>query len=101
MPKVLEGFKTWLKSVNEAWASDVAVADAPAQHAEAPNPTQGGGRLQSGATVGIFALLVFYFLYFASPILISIIAPLSPAAVARRSPAPRPSAARKKSELSF
>jgi predicted PurR-regulated permease PerM len=77
VPKVLEGFKTWLKSVNEAWASDVAVGDAPAQHAEALNrPRGGGGRLQSGATVGIFALLVFYFLYFASPILIPIITAL-------------------------
>ena len=76
MAKVLEGFKTWLKSVNEAWAPDVAVGDAPAQRAEAPDPAQGGGRLQSGATVGIFALLVFYFLYFASPILIPIITAL-------------------------
>jgi predicted PurR-regulated permease PerM len=76
VPKVLESFKTWLKSVNEAWASDVAVGDAPTQHAEAPDPVQGGGRLQSGATVGIFALLVFYFLYFASPILIPIITAL-------------------------
>jgi len=76
VPKVLEGFKTWLKSVNEAWAPDVAVGDAPAQRAEAPDPAQGGGRLQSGATVGIFALLVFYFLYFASPILIPIITAL-------------------------
>jgi len=33
-------------------------------------------RLQSGAIVGIFALLVFYFLYFASPILIPIITAL-------------------------
>jgi predicted PurR-regulated permease PerM len=76
VPKVLESFKTWLKSVNEAWAPDVAVGDVPAQHAEASNPAQGGGRLQSGATVGIFALLVFYFLYFASPILIPIITAL-------------------------
>jgi predicted PurR-regulated permease PerM len=76
VPKVLEGFKTWLKSVNEAWAPDVAVGDVPARHAEAPDPARGGGRLQSGATVGIFALLVFYFLYFASPILIPIITAL-------------------------
>jgi predicted PurR-regulated permease PerM len=76
VPKVLEGFKTWLKSVNEAWAPAVAVGDMPAQHADAPDPAQGGGRLQSGATVGIFALLVFYFLYFASPILIPIITAL-------------------------
>ncbi|HSV24995.1 MAG TPA: AI-2E family transporter [Xanthobacteraceae bacterium] len=76
MPKVLESFKTWLKSANEAWASDVAVSEAPAQHAEAPDPVQGGGRLQSRATVGIFALLVFYFLYFASPILVPIITAL-------------------------
>lgn len=76
MVKVLESFKTWLKSVNEAWAPDVAVSNAPAQRAEAPDLAQVGGRLQSGATVGIFALLVLYFLYFASPILIPIITAL-------------------------
>jgi hypothetical protein len=69
---VREGFTTWLKSVNEAWAPDGAVGDAPAQQAEEASAAHGGGRLQSGATVGIFALLVFYFLYFASPILIPI-----------------------------
>jgi predicted PurR-regulated permease PerM len=53
-----------------------AVGDAPAQQAEEANAAHGGGRLLSGATVGIFALLVFYFLYFASPILITIITAL-------------------------
>jgi predicted PurR-regulated permease PerM len=76
LSRVREGFSTWLKSVNEAWASDGAVGDAPAQQAEEANAAHGGGRLQSGATVGIFALLVFYFLYFASPILIPIITAL-------------------------
>ena len=44
--------------------------------AEAPTPVKAGARLQSGAIVGIFALLVFHFLYFASPILIPIITAL-------------------------
>jgi hypothetical protein len=76
LSRVREGFTTWLKSVNEAWTSDGAVGDAPAQQAEEANAGHGGGRLQSGATVGIFAILVFYFLYFASPILIPIITAL-------------------------
>lgn len=63
---MLDGLKTWLQSVNDTSASD----EAPA---EAPHPVDTGARLQSGAIVGIFALLVFYFLYFASPILIPII----------------------------
>jgi predicted PurR-regulated permease PerM len=69
---MLEGLKTWLLSMNDA--SDVVVGET---HAEAPPPLVGaGGRLPSGAVVGIFALLVFYFLYFASPILIPIITAL-------------------------
>jgi predicted PurR-regulated permease PerM len=56
--------------MNDTWASGVAVDEMPA---EASTPVKAGARLQSGAIVGIFALLVFYFLYFASPILIPII----------------------------
>jgi predicted PurR-regulated permease PerM len=76
VPKVLEGLKTWLQSMNDAWASDVAVAEAPEKLAEPPAHDNASVRLQSGAIVGIFALLVFYFLYFASPILIPIITAL-------------------------
>jgi predicted PurR-regulated permease PerM len=74
--KVLEGLKTWLQSMNDASASDVVVGETPEKPAEAPSPARASARLQSGAIVGIFALLVFYFLYFASPILIPIIAAL-------------------------
>jgi predicted PurR-regulated permease PerM len=76
VPKLLEGMKTWLQSMNDAWASDVAVAETPEKLAEAPAHDKASVRLQSGAIVGIFALLVFYFLYFASPILIPIITAL-------------------------
>jgi predicted PurR-regulated permease PerM len=67
--KLLESLKVWRQSMNDALASDVAVGETPA----APAPVEAVARLQSGAIVGIFALLVFYFLYFASPILIPII----------------------------
>lgn len=70
MFKVLEGLKNWVLSTNDASALDVIVGETPA---EAPLSDGAGARLQSGAITGIFALLVFYFLYFASPILISII----------------------------
>jgi predicted PurR-regulated permease PerM len=73
VPKLLEGLKTWFQSMNDARASDIAVGETPA---ETPIPVKAGARLQSGAIVGIFALLVFYFLYFASPILIPIITAL-------------------------
>lgn len=73
MSKMLEGLKTWLQSTNDASASDVIVGETPA---EAPSHVGAGARLQSGAIVGIFTLLVFYFLYFASPILIPIITAL-------------------------
>jgi predicted PurR-regulated permease PerM len=73
VPKLLEGLKTWLQSMNDAPVSDVAVGETPEKPAEAPTPVEPSARLQSGAMVGIFALLVFYFLYFASPILIPII----------------------------
>jgi predicted PurR-regulated permease PerM len=62
--------------MNDAWASDVAVGETPGKPAEASIPVEVSARLQSGAIVGIFALLVFYFLYFASPILIPIITAL-------------------------
>src|SRR5947209_6456295 len=52
--------------MTDAWASDVAVDETTG----APAPVEAGARLQSGAIVGIFVLLVLYFLYFASPILI-------------------------------
>jgi len=72
--KMLEGLKTWwLQSMNDASASDVIVGETPP---EAPHPVGAGARRQSGALVSIFALLVFYFLYFASPILIPIITAL-------------------------
>jgi len=74
--KVLEGLKTWLRSMNDASASDVVVGETPEKPAEAPPPVRASARLQSGAIVGIFALLTFYFLNFASPILIPIIAAL-------------------------
>src|SRR3984893_13129547 len=70
VPKLLEGLKTWLQSMNNASASDVAMLEKPA---EAPSLVEVSTRLQSRAIVGTFALLVFYFLYFASPILIPII----------------------------
>jgi predicted PurR-regulated permease PerM len=71
--KLLEGLKTWLPSMNDASASDVVVGETPEKPTDAATPVVAGARLQSGAIVGIFALLVFYFLYFASPILIPII----------------------------
>jgi predicted PurR-regulated permease PerM len=74
--KLLEGLKTWLHSMNDASASDVVVGETPEKPTDAATPVVAGARLQSGAIVGIFALLVFYFLYFASPILIPIIAAL-------------------------
>src|SRR5579864_6842275 len=67
--KLLESLKAWRQSMTDAWASDVAADETPG----APAPVEAGARLQSGAIVGIFVLLVFYFLYFASPILIPII----------------------------
>jgi len=73
---MLESLKTWLRSMNDASASDVVVSETPEKPAEAPPPVRASARLQSGTIVGIFALLVFYFLYFASPILIPIIAAL-------------------------
>jgi predicted PurR-regulated permease PerM len=76
VPKLLDGLKTRLQSMNVAGASDVAVREAPEKPAEAPTLVGATARLQSGAIVGIFALLVFYFLHFASPILIPIITAL-------------------------
>ncbi len=73
MSKSLDGLKTWLQWMNDAWASNVAMGETPEKPAETPTPIEASSRLQSGAIVGIFALLVFYFLYFASPILIPII----------------------------
>ena len=76
LSKILEGLKTWAKTARDVWASDVTVGDAPAQQAEGLDPARAGGRPQSGATVGIFVLLIFYFLYFAAPILIPIVTAL-------------------------
>ena len=75
-PTLLEGLKAWLQSMNDASASDVAVRETLEKPAEAPPPVEGSARLQSGATIGIFTLLVFHFLYFASPILVPIITAL-------------------------
>jgi predicted PurR-regulated permease PerM len=70
----LEGLKSWLRSINDGWASDVAVGEPPA---ETLGPAvEDSARLRTAAIVGIFTLLVFYFLYFASPILIPIITAL-------------------------
>jgi predicted PurR-regulated permease PerM len=69
---MLAGLNTWLLS--KTGASDVVVGETLAE--APPHPGGAGARLQSGAIVGIFALLVFYFLYFASPILIPIITAL-------------------------
>jgi predicted PurR-regulated permease PerM len=77
--KLLEGLKTWLQPMNDAWTSNVAVRETPEKPAEAHTPVipvEAGARLQSGAIVGIFVLLMFYFLYFASPILVPIITAL-------------------------
>jgi len=76
VPKLLQGLKTWLQSMNDASALDVAVPETFEKRAEAPTPVEASSRLQSGAILGIFTLLVFYFLYFASPILIPIITAL-------------------------
>jgi hypothetical protein len=76
VPKLLQGLKTWLQSMNDASALDVAVPETLEKRAEAPTPVEASSRLQSGAILGIFTLLVFYFLYFASPILIPIITAL-------------------------
>jgi hypothetical protein len=71
--KVLEGLKTWLQSMNDASAPDVVGGETTeTETPQAPPPVRASVRLQSGAIVGIFILLVFYFLYFASPILIPI-----------------------------
>jgi predicted PurR-regulated permease PerM len=77
VPRLLEGFKAWLQTVNDAWTSEVAESEIPEKAAaEAPSSVEATSRLQSGAIVGIFALLVFFFVYFASPILIPIITAL-------------------------
>lgn len=76
MPKLLEGLKIWLQSMIDASASDGAVSETLERPGAAPILVDASTRLQSGAIVGIFALLVFYFLYFASPILIPIITAL-------------------------
>jgi predicted PurR-regulated permease PerM len=52
------------------------VPETLAKRVEAPTLVEASARLQSVAIVGIFGLLVFYFLYFASPILIPIITAL-------------------------
>ena len=74
--KVLEGLKTWLQSMNDASAPDVGGGETPEKPPEAPTPVGARVLLHSGAIVGIFILLVFYFLYFAAPILIPIIGAL-------------------------
>jgi len=57
-----------LASIDGTWTSEVAVGDSARQPVMAPVPVEVSARLQTGAVVGIFALLVFYFLYFVSPI---------------------------------
>jgi hypothetical protein len=59
--KVLEGLNFWLRSMNDASASDVVVGETPEKPAEALSPVRASARLQSGAIVGIFALLGFTF----------------------------------------
>jgi predicted PurR-regulated permease PerM len=73
---LLQGLKTWVQSRKDEWASDVVLGETPEKPTEAAIPIATGARLQSGAIVGIFVLLVCYFLYFASPILIPMITAL-------------------------
>jgi hypothetical protein len=60
VPKLLEGLKTWFQSINAA-ASDVAVPETLEKRAEAPTPVAISSRLQSGAILGIFTMLIFTF----------------------------------------
>jgi predicted PurR-regulated permease PerM len=77
VPKLLKRLKTWLQSMNSALAADVAVGETSERPADVPpTPEDFSARCQSGAIIGIFVLLMFYFLYFASPILIPIITAL-------------------------
>jgi hypothetical protein len=68
--KVLQAARTWLKSAQEAGTPDAVMGEPSTPPPEAPASVDASRRRQSGAIVGIFALLVFYFIYFASPILI-------------------------------
>jgi predicted PurR-regulated permease PerM len=76
MSKSLQGLKTWLQSRRDESAPDVSVGETPKKPAEVAIAITTGERLQSGAIVGIFVLLMSYFLYFASPILIPMITAL-------------------------
>jgi predicted PurR-regulated permease PerM len=82
--KLLEGVKAQLQLMGSEWVSGTGPVESPETFAEISPLIKPEGRLQSGAIVGIFALLVFYFLYFASPIIIPIVTalllsmPLSP-----------------------
>jgi predicted PurR-regulated permease PerM len=74
--KLLEGITSRLQLIGSEWASGAGLVESPKTFAEIPPLMKAEGRLQSGAIVGIFALLVFYFLYFASPIIIPIVTAL-------------------------
>ena len=73
MRKVLEGLKTRLQMMRSAWMSDLVIVGPPETPTEFAAPVQVEKRGQSGAIITIVVLLVFYFLYFASPILIPIV----------------------------
>ena len=72
MSKVLEGLKTRLHMMRSAWMSDLVV-QTPEPPTEFAPVTKALKRGKSGAILIIVALLVFHFLYFASPILIPIV----------------------------
>lgn len=72
MPKTLEDIKIWFRTMIAAPTSDVVVDETARDLAEEAVTAEAHARLQSRLIIGIFALLVFHFLYFASPILIPI-----------------------------
>jgi predicted PurR-regulated permease PerM len=69
---MLEGLQTRLQMMRSAWMSDLVV-ETPEPPTEFAPVSKAEERGESGAILIIVALLVFYFLYFASPILIPIV----------------------------
>jgi predicted PurR-regulated permease PerM len=77
VPKLLKGLKAWLQSMGDGWASGGSVGDVPEKRSDPLDMSiEDNARLRTAAIVGVFSLLVFYFLFFASPILIPIITAL-------------------------
>jgi hypothetical protein len=73
VPKLLKGLKAWLQSMGDGRASAGAVGDVPEKRGDPLDTSaEDNARLRTAAIVGVFSLLVFYFLFFASPILIPI-----------------------------